>query len=296
MISLFVNRNAAAHSHKLDDLNPFIDFLKENSISYNLNLCESIEDLVFFLKIDLEKGIRNIFTYGGDGSMHHLINSIYQISPDLLSEVSVGIIPAGTGNDWMRNFSSDSFYSLKCLVENKKRSLDIGKITYKNNDVKLFFNVSGIGFNGAVIRRIDKYKFLGKFSYYAALVDTFFRFKSENIKLKIEHKIIEKNIFLISIGLGKYAGGNMKLCPEAILDDGLFDINIIEKISLWKLITNLHTLTDGSYLQRIKSSSQKAAKIEIIDNKYLTAEADGEYLGKGISSFEMMEKAVQFYV
>jgi diacylglycerol kinase (ATP) len=296
MISLFVNRNAAVRSHKIVDLNPYIDFLKNNKTDYQINFCDSVDDIDFFLKKDIENGIRDIFTYGGDGSMHHLINEIYQSNPNLFSELRLGLIPAGTGNDWMRNFSSDSFYSLKCLTENKTASLDIGKINYENGDEKLFFNLSGIGFNGAVIQRIDKYKFLRKLSYYAALIDTFFRYKSETIKLKIENKIIEKEVFLVSLGIGKYAGGNMKLCPNAILDDGLFDINIIEKISLWKLITNLHTLTDGTYLQRVKSISQKASKLEIIENKYLRAEADGEYIGNGISSFEIKEKFVRFYV
>lgn len=296
MISLFVNRNAAARSHKLDDLNPYTDYLTENKIEYQINFCERIDDLNFFLEQDLESGIRDIFIYGGDGSMHHLINSIYRLKPNLFSEIKLGIIPAGTGNDWMRNFSKDSFHSLKCLIENKFKPLDIGKINYENGVEKLFFNLSGLGFNGAVIQRIDRYKFFGKLSYYFALIDAFFRFKSENIKLKIDTNIIEKNVFLISIGLGKYAGGNMKLCPNAILDDGLFDINIIEKISLWELIMNLHTLTDGTYLQRVKSSSHKLAKLEIIENKYLTAEADGEYMGQGILSFEILEKWVQFYV
>jgi diacylglycerol kinase (ATP) len=296
MISLYINRNAASKSNRDDALNPYLDFLKSNAIDYQIYFCDSILDLDSYLKEDLKNGIRDIFTYGGDGSMHHLINAIYRISPTVLFEVKLGLIPAGTGNDWMRNFSQDKFYSLKCLVENKTSALDIGKTKYENETEKLFFNVSGIGFNGAVIQRIDRYKSFGKLAYYFALLDTFFRYQSQNIKIKIDDSILEKDVFLVSLGIGKYAGGNMKLCPEAILDDGLFDINIIEKISLWKLITNLHTLTSGTYLKRVKSTSQTSSKIEIIENKFLTAEADGEYLGTGISSFEIMKKACIFYV
>jgi diacylglycerol kinase (ATP) len=103
------------------------------------------------------------------------------------------------------------------------------------------------------------------------------------------------DVFLLTVGIGQYAGGNMKLCPEAVLDDGLFDINIIQKVSKKDLILNLYRLRDGSYLKYIDCLSQKAKKIEIMSSNTLTAEADGEFYGTGIASFEIVERKINVY-
>lgn len=296
MIAIYVNLNAASNRSKRSQLDPYIDYLNKNSIEFQLNLCENLEDLHLYLSQDIQKGIRNLFSYGGDGSLHHLLNAVYVDFPAIFQEIKFGLIPAGTGNDWIRNFTNDPFYSLYCFNSSQSRNLDIGKLTYKNGTEKLIFNLAGIGFNGAVIQRIDRYKFLGNLAYYFALVDTFFSYSSRNIKLKIDQESLELDAFMVSIGLGKYAGGNMKLCPEALLDDGLFDINIIYKVNLWTLLTNLSSLSDGSYLQKIHCRSLRAKSIEIIENNLLDLEGDGEFLGRNIAKIEIWEKGAEFLV
>jgi len=296
MLAIFANLNAASHSHKVNDLKPFTDFLSQHKIEFKLIFTDDLLDLKSKLAEQYSLGYRRYMVYGGDGSMHHFINALYCISADAISTVKIGIIPAGTGNDWVRNLSNDPYFSLQNYIQNKSQKLDIGKIYFQDGSVRFFFNMGGIGFNGDVIQKVEKFKFLGIFSYYFALIYSFFGYKARKLSIGIDQEKIEKNTFILSIGLGKYAGGNMKLCPNAILDDGYFDINLIEEIGLWKLVRYLHTLTDGSYLQYIDCISKRVKSLDIIQNSELYAEADGEFLGNNIAKFEIVEKGCEFYV
>jgi diacylglycerol kinase family enzyme len=166
---------------------------------------------------------------------------------------------------------------------------------FTNSTSRYFINIAGIGFNGAVIKDVNRYKFLGGLSYYIALISCFFKFKPQEVILKLDDVSLQMKTFIASFGIGKYAGNNMKLCPEATLDDGFFDVNIVRPITKLELITNLHKLRSGDYLKSLDCKTIKATKIEIVRNTYLDAEADGELYGREISSIEIIHKGLTIF-
>ena len=250
----------------------------------------------FYAKIqeNLAMGHHEFIVCGGDGSLHALVNILGM--HDALQTATVGLIPMGTGNDYIRNFQSKTRAQiLEDIIISKTCSVDIGRIRFANSTSRHFINVAGIGFNGAVIKDVDRYKFLGGLSYYVALISCFFKFKPQEVIIKLDDASYQMKTFIASFGIGKYAGNNMKLCPEAKLDDGFFDVNIIRPITKLELITNLPKLRSGTYLKSLDCKTIKAKKIEIIRNAYLNAEADGEQYGREISSFEIIHKGLTIF-
>lgn len=269
-----------------------------NTISREIVLRQStsLDTFSQILQNHISDGIRNIVICGGDGSLHHLVNLLIKNHSNNIDEFKIALLPFGTGNDWVRNFSLKPFnHIINKISNNETRKIDIGKIEFANNDKRYFVNLCGVGFNTQVITNVDKFKKLGAISYYLALVYTLIGYKAEKIICEINNTIVDKNVFIASIGIGKFAGGNMKICPDAIIDDGFFDIKIIENTSKWNLIKNLLRLQKGthlSYLKHLSFSSYKIEFTEPIDK----IEADGELIEGKVSKIEIIPKAISFYV
>lgn len=236
---------------------------------------KTLKDLEHAIDDSLREEITEFGTIGGDGSLHHLVNYLLK-KHNPKTHLKIAILPKGTGNDYIRNFHFPNERAiLDSIIKNNFKPVDIGKLQGKKG-TSYFVNMLGIGFSAAVVNRLTRYKWLGGLSYYVALLDAFFFYQSKQINIEIDHVDYTYSCFQLSIGIGSYAGHNMMLCPKASIDDGLFEVNIIENVSFWKLILHLHTLKNGSYLQRIPSHSYRAKKIKIIDVQNLKTEADGE--------------------
>lgn len=252
-----------------------LDTLEKQQIQVILYKTINLEDLENAVKDCLEAEIKEFVAIGGDGSLHHLINQLFAHTDDI-TQIKLAIIPKGTGNDYIRNFNFKSKREIiESILSEKYTQVDLGCLHYSGGQ-HYFINMLGIGFSAAVVKNLIKYKWLGGLSYYFALIETFFRYQSQDISIELDGKTYQYSCFQLSIGIGKYAGHNMKLCPNAVINDGLLDVNIIEKVSLWELIRYLHTLKDGSYLQHIPSRSFQAKEVKLLNVSYLNCEADGE--------------------
>ena len=105
------------------------------------------------------------------------------------SEIVVGLIPVGTGNDWARHHNIPTNYkkAIKVISKRDVKRQDVGAITVlsKKQRVVYFMNYAGLGFDGYVISKIEKYKFLGPLSYLIAAIANFISFENINLKFEI---------------------------------------------------------------------------------------------------------------
>jgi diacylglycerol kinase family enzyme len=108
----------------------------------------------------------------------------------------------------------------------------------------------------------------------------------------LDDKEIRSDIFSINIGICKYSGGGMMQAPEAIADDGLFDITVIKKISKFEVIKNVKNLYDGSFIRHPKVNTYRAKKVIINSESPVLFEADGESLGTFPLSFEIIPRCL----
>lgn len=285
--------NLASHnSRNQSRFDHFVyEYLSKNGLEVSLHQTGSLSELEIAVRDSLDLGVMEFVAIGGDGSLHHLVHQIYIQSNDI-SLIKLAVLPKGTGNDYIRNFNFKSKREIiDAIIKENCQPVDIGILDYGASK-RPFINMLGVGFSAAVVKKLHRYKWLGGLSYYLALVSTFFNYRSAKIELEIDEQKMKSDCFQLSIGIGKYAGNNMKLCPNATIDDGLFEVNIIEKVSLWKLMRYLHTLKDGSYLEHIPSRSFKAKSVNILNHTQLNCEADGE----GVAcppNIRILEKLIQ---
>jgi diacylglycerol kinase family enzyme len=97
----------------------------------------------------------------------------------------------------------------------------------------------------------------------------------------------------MSVGICRYSGGGMMQCPEAVFDDGIFDLTLIDKISKIKVLMNIPRLYSGSFVHNKEVHQFKGNYIEIEAGKELLLEVDGEVVGAGNALLTLLPKELK---
>jgi len=249
----------------------------------------------------IKKGFHKIISVGGDGTLHHIINGVMSQTKVKSSNISIGVIPLGTGNDWVKTYkiSSNIEMAIKIIKAGEYIYQDIGKIKISGyKDHYYFNNIAGIGFDGYVVNKINNLKQIGAMAYLIGGILGFLNYKQSY--LSIQHDDFEKSskIFMMNVGLCKYSGGGLRLTDYDNHKEGFFDVTIIEQIKLIKVLLNIKKLFNGN-LRKLKEVTFFNNKVIIIKNEgthipYI--QADGELIGQGNTEFTLVNKAIKFIV
>ena len=263
---------------------------------------ELVRDLI------TEKGYKKIISVGGDGTNNEVINGIFNQDRFPTTEIMMGTIPVGTGNDWRRTFGFPEDYQQIVEIIKKGHVFphDIGKVVYYNDGdtkTRYFLNAAGTGLNEMVCSRTNKLKSEGKggtVRYLLSTASCLFSFKCVHIKLEIDgQEVLEDEILSISIGNGRFNGGGMMMMPNAVPDDGLFDITVVRKVGMLKFATNISHVYDGTFVNKLKEVSLfrgKKIRITSIPAHMLLLETEGETLTNSPFDFEILPKAINMIV
>lgn len=249
----------------------------------------------------INSGYRKIITVGGDGTLNEVINGVFLNSVCHTTDVSLGLIPVGTGNDWGRMFDIPLNYAgaVNIIKENNTLLHDAGMIAYfegKERKIRYFINIAGIGFESAVVKRTNYQKERGhggKLIYLYNLIITLFSYKNKKVRLTIDSEKKKVKIFSINIGNGRFCGGGMRQTPDAIPDDGLLDVTVITGMGKFEIIRNLGILYNGKILEHPKIHGYRCKDLVVDSNSPIYTEADGEFLGHTPATFSIIPSALK---
>ena len=256
----------------------------------------------------VKKGYRKFISVGGDGTNNEVINGIFTQNLVPTNEITMGVIPIGTGNDWRRTFDIPLEYDkvVKIIKAGHVFAHDVGKLTYYNDgdpQTRYFLNAAGTGLDEMVCQSTNQMKQQGKggtIRYLISLVKCMLKYKITHIQLTIDDKLVfDDGILNLSIGNCRYNGGGMMTMPNAIPNDGLFDITVIKKVSMFKFAANVKNVYDGSFINKIeevKTFRGRKIKIVSIPPHALKVETEGESLNNSPFDFEMLTKSINVIV
>ena len=249
----------------------------------------------------IENGYRNIIVVGGDGTLNEVVNGIFIQKHIPTNEITLAMIPVGTGNDWCRMFNIPGDYkqAVKLITKREIFVQDTGTIKYISNDGKeitrYFINMAGMGFDALVAQKTNKQKDLGKsnpLSYVANIFLSLFSYTFTKVTILLDGEKIVSDIFSMSVGICQYNGGGMKQAPNALPDDGLFDMTLIKPVGKLKIIRNFLKLFDGTFTRMPEVSTYRSSKIIIHSEPPMYMEADGESLGHTPFVFNILPQSL----
>ena len=253
----------------------------------------------------VKQGYRHIIAVGGDGTLHEVVNGLFIQQEADPREVLLGVVAVGTGNDWMRMFGVPRRYqdAVRAIKEQYSFLQDVGVISYEESHYRqsrYMANVAGAGFDAAVNRRfthLQKKGRRGGWLYAWSMVQTFFGYKSTGVKVWIDDRLVYNNLlFSVAIGICKYNGGGMQQLPDAVADDGMFDVSLIRPIHFWHVLFRFRYLFNGGIYRIRHVLQERGSRIRIESSPEVSVEVDGELLGESPLVFSILHRAIRIVV
>jgi len=274
-------------------------YLTKYNIAYKFIETEYPHHEEILIQKAIGQGYSKFICIGGDGTIHHMINGIMKQQYIDSNQIQVAVIPTGTGNDWIKNYHipTDPEKAIQLIKKNKSILQDIGKIHLKKNDkIAYFNNAAGVGFDAFVVKNLSSFKRFGSLSYLIAALSCFKSYKNNKLSYSVDSVNTKSNLFLFSIGICKYAGAGMQLTDFKNHKNGFFDLTTIESISFLSVIRQIAKLYTGNISSVKQAYCSHIQKLKLQKNNYFYIQADGELIGKGEASIELIPNAIQFII
>ncbi|VEG40368.1 diacylglycerol kinase [Mycolicibacterium flavescens] len=227
----------------------------------------------------LERGMDALVVVGGDGIISLALQVLAQ------TDIPLGIIPAGTGNDHAREFdipTRDPEAAADVVVDGLTggvaRSIDLGRIRGADGTDKWFGTVMAAGFDSLVTDRTNRMRWPhGRMRYNLAMIAELSKLRLLPFRMSFDGEEVTTELTLAAFGNTRSYGGGMRICPGADPTDGLLDVTMVASASRSRLIRLFPTVFKGTHVDLDEVSTARAKTITV-DSPGINAYADGEYM------------------
>jgi diacylglycerol kinase (ATP) len=268
--------------------------LRRRGVRYTMHLTEGPGHAT---KLARTSSAQVVVAVGGDGTINEVANGLVG------SEKHLGIIPAGSGNDFIKsvNLSSNLTGALDQVISGNSSKIDVGMVVCSTNahpvdvegnpNARCFVNGIGIGFDAAVAVRTRQIRFLtGVPLYLAAVFQVLGRYKSPHFKITSDSFQEEGRKLLIAVGNGTCAGGGFYLTPDAVIDDGLLDVCLIEDIPVPTILRILPRVLWGGHRTAKQAKFRRCKELNLTSSDTFYVHADGEIVGDSVRNVGILIK------
>jgi diacylglycerol kinase (ATP) len=248
-------------------------YLNSHGVSYEIIIGRNEIDQTELLQRFLDRfpDCSGVIAVGGDGLFHLVLQ---KIAP---AQVPLALIPAGTGNDFVRTLGwslDDVDAILESILSKKPRSVDLGLV-----DGEWFGAILSSGFDSVVNEKANTMSWpKGPNKYNVAIAIELPRFIPRHYEIVLDDRTISTQAMLIAVSNGRSYGGGMLVCPQAEITDGYFDVMVLHPVSKLEFIKVFPRVFKGTHI------THPAVEIVRSKNVSITADAvayaDGERVGQ----------------
>ena len=264
-------------------------FLNQHKVEFTIVTGNSSVAITDHLKTFIDKNptCAGVIAVGGDGLMHIILQLVVP------AQIPFALIPAGTGNDFVRTLGWDLEavdVLLNRIITTKPSPIDLGLV-----DGEWFGAILSTGFDSIVNEKANTMQWpKGPMKYNAAIAIELPRFKPRHYEITLDDRTISTEAMLIAVANGRSYGGGMLVCPNAKLNDGLFDVMVLHPVSKIEFMKVFPRVFAGTHVSH--------PAVEIVRSKNVTIEskavayADGERIGQLPIAAECIHDAVLTWV
>ncbi len=228
-----------------------------------------------------------VVSLGGDGTHHEVINGLMPAGKAIFA-----VLPAGTGNDFVRmlNYPKAPQDMLHVALFGAERPIDIGKV----ND-EYFLTVSGVGFDAEVAGWVNQHDKSGNgtWIFIKGVLRHMIRYNAETMTVKVDGAFRSERTFMLAAGNSAYYAGGMKICPDAVADDGLFHVVWVQDLPRMNILPLLARVFRGTHVQHPAVRSFQAEQLTVEGPSNLLVHADGEIVGHLPVTLSIIPKAIR---
>lgn len=236
---------------------------------------------------------------GGDGTLFELVNGLFQSEIPPQDLPVLGILPYGSANDFARSAGiNNSIEELIALIlSNSTKKIDLGRIILKQNqEIHFFVNIAGVGLGPEVVKSMElSSRVLSPgFNYFSSILKGFLRYQKTKVSCSCGTWHWEGKLLQMAVANGRFFGNAICVAPEAVLDDGSFQLVIFGDLSIWDYLKNLGKLKKGYKIIHPEVHYYRAKEVLLESEEPCGIEADGEFIGLLPATISILPEAISF--
>ena len=253
-------------------------------------------------------GRKFVIACGGDGTINEVANGLIRSGED----VELGVLPSGTGGDFRRTLGlpQTNREAAAALRAGHTRTIDAGQVTFHDHGgsevTRYFLNVSSVGLAADIVKRVKSAKVFdwlpvesvrGRANFAVSTLQEVIDLEPAVVRVRFddgdEHSL---QTIAFCVANARYFGGGMMIAPDAVLNDGLFDVVNIGDLSTARILINAYSIYRGSHQRLAEVKSTTAKRIEISagsEGHDIFLETDGELPGKLPAVYEVVPAALK---
>jgi YegS/Rv2252/BmrU family lipid kinase len=257
----------------------------------------------------LQESWQTIVIIGGDGTLFEAINlCLDSLNSDDASPFAtpLALIPGGTGNSFAQDLAGEKLEDfLQKAIHGTPQPVDVARCRFADSvnigrpwhkNEFYFINVLGTGFVAEVNHRSLAFKKLGVLGYAVGVFATLAALRHYRLRLSMDGRTVERTNAFVAICNSRYAGGNMKLAPEAMISDGWLDVVLANDISRWELVRTFPKVFSGTHTSHPKVEVFQARQLRVETDPPSVLTPDGETLGTTPIDVEVLPGKLRFMI
>ena len=265
--------------------------LEARGVSFRLQRTEAPGHATGLAEEAARAGLRAVVAVGGDGTVHEVANGLLAAAPEGAGTTALGVVPAGTGNDFAKQIEGvrgrERAYDV--IAGGRVRRFDVGLATWAGGR-EHFVNGAGTGIDVEVVRRLTSHtKLPGALSYLAALLGALRGYRALPVRLELDATERRQRIMILAVGNGPCIGGGFWMCPAARPDDGLLDACVVAEVGTVRIARTLVRVLRGTHgvLPWVDMETARRVVIETEGGAPLYFQLDGELRHAGEGRLEL---------
>jgi diacylglycerol kinase (ATP) len=245
-----------------------------------------------------DQGYRRFLAVGGDGTAHEILNGVFAGRAQV-RRIALGFLPLGTGNSFLRDFARDgASASMQALLENRKRSVDLIRLTHSAGEV-YSFNLLSVGFTADVAALTNRrFKPFGRLGYLLGVFVRVAQLRRRSFALRCDddQEWDERRSLFLTFNNSKYTGGTMLIAPQADPTDGFIEFVRWGPIGRLGLLRTLPRLFDGTHIQHPLASRRSVRRVEFNSAVPVDVMIDGEVSTLVCRALDILPSAVDIFI
>jgi diacylglycerol kinase (ATP) len=241
-------------------------------------------------------GCEALFIAGGDGTVNEATNGLASVV-GALDRVVVGIIPLGTGNDFAAalGIPSEPDAAIEVLLRGRELSVDLGQV-----NGRMFVNSSGGGFIAEVSEAVTPQlkTIAGRLAYLIGGAQALMEFDpvGATVVFEPDGERVERRLYTFAVCNSPSIGGGQLIAPDAVIDDGLLDVCLIEAMSAVEFVALARKVADGDHVNDPRVLYKRTPSLRIELDRQIRINTDGEVFEATRCEYRVRRRAARFFV
>lgn len=240
-------------------------------------------------------GCDALFAAGGDGTVNEAINGLASAA-DALDHVVVGIIPLGTGNDFAAalGLPAEPDAAIDVLLRGREQRVDLGEV-----NGRVFVNTSGGGFIAEVSEAVTPQlkTIVGRLAYLIGGAQALMEFDPVGATIVFEPggERVQRRLYTFAVCNSPSIGGGRLIAPDAVIDDGLLDVCLIDAMSAVEFVALARRVADGDHVNDPRVLYRRARSLLVELDRQIKINTDGEVFDASRCEYRLRHKAARFF-